>query len=205
MNRVQFNGKEVTPTKIVCVGRNYVDHIKELDNRVPDEPLIFTKHNSSISTEVRVIPGQLIDYEGEISFLVRGGAIVGVGFGLDLTLRDAQQRAKDEGLSWDRAKCFDGSAMFSGFVPFDGDLSALQMDLSVNGEARQQGSYHLMINKPEDLLTEIASFMTMQDNDILMTGTPKGVGPIHVGDRLHGRIHIDDRVLTEKSWVVQGR
>lgn len=203
MNTVRFNGVEVAPTKIVCVGRNYVDHIKELNNKIPEQPVIFSKHNSSISDVVRYQPEHVIHYEGEISFIVRDGKIAGVGFGLDLTMRDVQLQMQKNGLPWDRAKSFDGAALFSDFVQFDGDLSTLQMELSINGELRQQGSYELMINKPEFLLDEIGSFMTLQDNDILMTGTPKGVGPINAGDEIYGKVLQDGKPLVENRWTVK--
>jgi len=203
MNTVRFDGASVAPTKIVCIGRNYVDHIKELNNKVPEQPVIFSKHNSSISEVVRFQPGHVIHYEGEISFIVHDGKIAGVGFGLDLTMRDVQQQMQKNGLPWDRAKSFDGAALFSDFVRFDGDLSTLQLELSINGELKQQGSYELMINKPEFLLEEIGSFMTLQDNDILMTGTPKGVGPINPGDELYGCIKQDGKLLVENRWTVK--
>jgi len=203
MNSVRFDGTDVVPPKIVCIGRNYVDHIKELNNKVPEQPVIFSKPNSSISDVVRFQPGHVIHYEGEISFIIRDRTIAGVAFGLDLTIRDVQKQLQQNGLPWDRAKSFDGAALFSDFVRFDGELSTLQMELSINGELRQQGSYELMINKPEFLLDEIGSFMTLQDNDILMTGTPRGVGPINPGDEIYGRILQEGKPLVENRWTVK--
>lgn len=203
MNTVRFNGDEIAPMKIVCVGRNYVEHIEELNNKVPEQAVIFSKPNSSISNEVRFLPQEVIHYEGEITFLVRSGKIAGVGFGLDLTKRDLQKNLQQDGLPWERAKSFDGSAIFSEFVGFDGELSRLNMELSINGELKQQGGYELMLNKPEPLLEDIATFMTLQDDDLLMTGTPKGVGPIHKGDTISGRILQGDTVLVEASWTIE--
>ena len=202
MNTVRVDGKQVAPTKIVCVGRNYAEHVEELKHKMPDQPVIFSKHNSSISTEVRFHPQDLIHYEGEISFLIRGGNIAAVGFGLDLTKRTLQTQMQQNGLPWDRAKAFDGSAIFTEFVSFDGELRTLVMELSLNGEPRQRGDYDLMLNKPENLIAEISSFMTLQDNDLVMTGTPKGVGPIAKGDVIHGRIFQGGKVLVEESWTV---
>ena len=203
MNTVRFNGVEIAPMKIVCVGRNYVEHSEELDNKVPEQAVIFVKQNSSISNEVRFLPQEIIHYEGEITFLIRSGKIAGVGFGLDLTKRDLQKNLQQDGLPWERAKSFNGSAIFSEFVGFDGELSSLNMELSINGELKQQGGYDLMLNKPEFLLEDIATFMTLQDNDLLMTGTPKGVGPIHQGDNISGRILQGDNILVEAGWTVR--
>lgn len=203
MNTVRYEGKDVTPTKVVCVGRNYAAHVAELQGTVPKEAVIFAKPNSSISGEVRTHPQDVIHYEGEITFLVRSGRIAGVGFGLDLTKRDLQKELQQQGLPWERAKSFDGSAIFSDFVSLDGELSALEMELLINDELKQQGGYELMLNKPEFLLEDIATFMTLQDNDLLMTGTPKGVGPIEAGDRISGRILHGGQQRVEASWVVQ--
>lgn len=203
MNTVRMDGTDVAPSKIVCVGRNYVEHIEELKRKMPDQPVIFVKQNSSISKEVRFDPQDEIHYEGEISFLIRSGKIAGVGFGLDLTKRELQQVLQQNGLPWERAKSFDGSAVFSDFVSFDGVLTELELELSINGELKQQGSYELMLNKPEFLLKEIAGFMTLQDSDLVMTGTPKGVGPIRKGDKISGRILQGGKVLVEAEWVVR--
>ena len=203
MNTVRMDGTDVAPSKIVCVGRNYVEHIEELKRKMPDQPVIFVKQNSSISKEVRFDPQDEIHCEGEISFLIRSGKIAGVGFGLDLTKRELQQVLQQNGLPWERAKSFDGSAVFSDFVSFDGVLTELELELSINGELKQQGSYELMLNKPEFLLKEIAGFMTLQDSDLVMTGTPKGVGPIRKGDKISGRILQGGKVLVEAEWVVR--
>jgi len=203
MNTIRMEGVDVAPAKIVCVGRNYAEHVEELKRKMPDQPVIFVKQNSSISNEVRVHPRDTIHYEGEISFLIRDGKFAGVGLGLDLTKRELQTQIQQNGLPWERAKSFDGSAIFSDFVRFDGDLQSLEMELSINGELKQRANYELMLNKPEFLIKEISSFMTLQDNDLLMTGTPKGVGPIHVGDRISGRILQNGKALVEASWVVQ--
>jgi len=203
MNTIRMEGVDVAPAKIVCVGRNYAEHVEELKRKMPDQPVIFVKQNSSISNEVHAHPRDTIHYEGEISFLIRDGKFAGVGLGLDLTKRELQTQIQQNGLPWERAKSFDGSAIFSDFVRFDGDLQSLEMELSINGEPKQRANYELMLNKPEFLIKEISSFMTLQDNDLLMTGTPKGVGPIHVGDRISGRILQNGKALVEASWVVQ--
>lgn len=203
MNTITMDGQPVVPAKIVCVGRNYAAHIEELQRPMPAQPVIFVKQNSSISDVVRFHPEDVIHYEGEITFLVRAGKLAGVGLGLDLTKRELQQHLQQNGLPWERAKSFDGAAVFSEFVSFDGEVTELEMELSVDGEPMQRGGYELMLFKPEFLLQEISGFMALQDNDLLMTGTPKGVGPINIGDTIHGRILQHGEALVEASWQVQ--
>jgi 2-keto-4-pentenoate hydratase/2-oxohepta-3-ene-1,7-dioic acid hydratase in catechol pathway len=203
MNTVRFDGEDVVPSKIVCVGRNYAEHIEELGNTVPGQAVIFCKPNSAISGSVRFDPQHDIHYEGEISFIVRAGKIAGVGLGLDLTMRDVQQPLQQQGLPWERAKSFDGAACFSQFVGFNGVLAGLELELTINGELKQRGGYDLMLHKPEFLLEDIGGFMTLEDNDILMTGTPRGVGPIKAGDEIRGSIRQNGTPLVEARWQVQ--
>ena len=145
----------------------------------------------------------LCHYEGEITFIVRNGKFVGVGFGLDLTLRDIQKRLREEGLPWEKAKAFDGSAVFSEFVSFNGDIMRLGVEFFINGELKQKGDVSLMINKPQEILDDAKRFFTFVDNDLLMTGTPKGVGTFNRGDEFLGRILYNNEVIVEKSWVVK--
>ena len=202
MNVVVFDSKPRTPSKIVCVGRNYVEHIAELNNEVPDSMILFNKPNSALSSTLRYVDEDC-HFESEISFLVEAGRFVGVGFGLDLTKRALQAQLKAKGLPWERAKAFDGAAVFSDFAPFDGDVSSLRLELFVNEKLTQAASPALMIHKPDAILAEIKSFMTLHDNDIVMTGTPKGVAPYKRGDVFTGKIHTASRVLIEKTWVVE--
>ena len=202
MNTVHMDGQTVVPSKVVCVGRNYAAHIKELNHAPPEHPVIFVKPNSAISGEVRYQPGDVIHYEAEIALLVRDGQFAGVGLGLDLTKREIQTYLKQNGLPWERAKGFDGAAVFSEFVSLDGQLSSLTLELSVNGEVKQHGGYELMLFKPEALLMEVSGFMTLEDNDLLMTGTPKGVGPIRKSDHLQGRILNGTEELVVAEWNV---
>jgi len=202
MNYILFAGKKVYPSKILCIGRNYVAHIEELNNDTPSEPVFFMKPNSSISHEIRSLQDEHIHYEAEISFIVESNELKGVGFGLDLTKRDVQDRLKLKGLPWERAKAFDGSAVFSEFVTFEGNVRDLRMELFINGSLVQQGGYELMMNKPDDILQEAATFLSFEDSDIIMTGTPRGVGPIHSGDTLIGKIFEKDKLVVEGCWVV---
>ena len=203
MKYIKLDKKEIFPSKIVCVGRNYVDHIKELNNEVPSEPIIFIKPNSSIANEIYSNTNDVIHYEGEISFLVKSGALFAVGFGLDLTKRAIQADLKAKGLPWERAKSFDNSAVFSEFVSFSGSISDLRMELYINGHLAQKAGYELMLNKPGDLLIEIKHFLSLEDGDLIMTGTPKGVGPIRPGDIFSGKIFEHERLIVEASWVVK--
>ncbi len=203
MNGVVFDGEVVYPSKIVCIAKNYVEHINEFDGKAPSEIALFIKPNSSISDDVKKPAMGLCHYEGEITFVIREGKLAGVGFGLDLTLRDIQKKLRDEGLPWEKAKAFDGSAVFSDFVSFDGDILKLGIEFFINGELRQKGDVSLMINKPQEILDDAKRFFTFVDNDLLMTGTPKGVGSFNVGDEFLGRILYGNSVIVEKSWVVK--
>jgi 2-keto-4-pentenoate hydratase/2-oxohepta-3-ene-1,7-dioic acid hydratase in catechol pathway len=201
MNSVQLAGRTIYPSKIVCIGRNYVNHIKELGNEVPKEPVIFLKPNSSISIQIHAGTSDLIHYEGEISFLVMAGELRGVGFGLDLTKREIQSRLKAKGLPWERAKAFDHSAVFSEFVSWDKNTDDLRLELVINGTPAQKGGCDLMLNKPRDILQEALNFLSFEDGDIIMTGTPEGVGPISQGDTFSGKIFEKEKLIIEKSWI----
>lgn len=201
MKSLSFADQAVFPSKIVCVGRNFVDHILELGNEVPTEPVIFLKPNTAIGDDLLSARDEEIHYEGELSFIIRNGQIAGVGFGLDLTKRRLQKHLKDKGLPWERAKAFDGAALFSKFVPIDENLSALSLRLNIDGKLRQSGDYTLMINKPEALIMNIQKFCTLLDNDIVMMGTPKGVGKIEKGQLFEGAVFNGAELLIEKSWT----
>jgi len=202
-NWIIFDGDKVSPSKVVCVGRNYVEHIKELDNEVPEQPVIFIKPNSSISDEIYVHETDEIHYEGEISLLIENGCIRGVGFGLDLTKRKIQSELKGKGLPWERAKAFNRSAVFSDFVKIGEEVSHLRIVLHINGVLKQASGCKFMINTPAALLQEISTFMTLDDGDVVMTGTPQGVGEIHDGDTFTGKIFNGDESLLERTWLVR--
>ena len=203
MKSISLEGKETFPSKIICIGRNYVDHIKELGNEIPEEPVIFIKPNSSIATAIESGESGEIHFEGEISFLVRSAELFGVGFGLDLTKRKLQSRLKARGLPWERSKAFDGAAVFSEFVAFEGQVSDLRLELYINDRLVQQGGCELMIYKPDEILAEIKSFLSLEDGDLIMTGTPAGVGPLQPGDQFNGKVFEKDTLIVEDSWVVQ--
>ena len=197
LNSVILDGQEVFPSKIICVGRNYVEHIKELNNDIPTEPVIFLKPNSAIDQTLRCDDRDAIHYEAEICFLIKDGKLNGVGFGLDLTKRDLQTQLKMKGLPWERAKAFNSSAVFSEFSLYAGAISDLRLELWINGTIRQQANVDLMIHKPNDLLAEINTFISCEDNDIIMTGTPKGVGIVRSQDQFIGKIFASNTPLIE--------
>lgn len=203
MKPIKLQQKDIYPSKIVCIGRNYVDHIKELGNEMPTEPVIFLKPNSAIATVIQSAEESAIHYESEITFMVRAGQLAAVGFGLDLTKRDLQSRLKSKGLPWERSKAFDGAAVFSEFVDCPADISQLRLELSINDSLIQAGGCDLMINKPDAILAETEAFLSYDDGDLIMTGTPAGVGPLKKGDVFVGSIFDGDKLLIKAEWTVQ--
>ena len=203
MNTVKLDGQAITPSKVVCIGRNYVARIEELNNDMPTEPVIFIKANSAITDKLVFNTKDAVHYEGELSFLIRSNRIYAVGFGLDLTKRDVQANIKAKGLPWERAKSFDKSAVFSQFITFTGSVDALNIELSINGSVVQKASVSLMLTKPKAIIDEVIQFVSFEDNDILMTGTPKGVGAIELGDVFNAKVFDKNKLLIEKEWIVQ--
>lgn len=203
MKNIDLQGQDIFPSKVVCIGRNYSEHIAELNNETPEEMVFFLKPNSAISQKLIFPKGhESCHYEAEISFLIEEGKVSAVGFGLDLTLREVQSKLKEKGLPWERAKAFNNSAVFSKFVSFNDDISKLEVELYINDELKQKGDVSLMINKPSEIIDEAKSFLTFEDGDILMTGTPKGVGKFNVGDEFLGKILYDGKVLIEQRFKV---
>ncbi|QUM76568.1 fumarylacetoacetate hydrolase family protein [Moritella sp. 24] len=187
--------------KVVCIGRNYLDHIRELGNEIPEQSLLFMKPSTAlvgIDTPLS-IPKDLGEChnELEIALLIKSPItkgdtinlaemIWGVGLGLDLTLRDLQANLKSKGQPWERAKAFDDSCPVTPFVPlseFD-NLNQLEFKLSVNDKVRQEGDTSKMMRSIEALLTEITLCFTLLPGDIVLTGTPAGVGVLNSGDKL---------------------
>ena len=203
MKPVKWDGADIFPSKIICIGRNYVDHIKELGNEVPKEPVIFIKPNSAISTDIQAGDSDEIHYEAEISILIHSGKLAAIGLGLDLTKRELQSRLKSKGLPWERSKAFDGAAVFSEFVSFNCHTDKLRLELRINDRLVQQGGCQLMIYKPVEIMAEVKSFLSLEDGDLIMTGTPAGVGVVHAGDRFNSRIYDDEKQMVEASWVVK--
>ncbi|MGA0558443.1 fumarylacetoacetate hydrolase family protein [Larkinella sp. VNQ87] len=198
--------------KIIAVGRNYAEHIKELNNEQPDDPVIFTKPETAL-----LRPGdpffypdfsQDVHYEVEILVRIsRTGKNIDqkfahryydeIGVGIDFTARDLQSKLKAKGLPWDLAKGFNGSAPMSPFIPKTDfpDLRNLNFRLDVNGETRQAGNTSMMLYDIDYLISFVSNYFMLLQGDILFTGTPKGVGPVKVGDRLTA--YIEDRKMLE--------
>jgi 2-keto-4-pentenoate hydratase/2-oxohepta-3-ene-1,7-dioic acid hydratase in catechol pathway len=202
MKTIKYKNKKLEVSKVVCIGRNYVEHIEELGNEIPSSMVVFNKPNSAISDTLYYFSEQC-RFEGEICFLIRNSKIEAVGFGIDLTHADVQNHLKSKGLPWERAKAFDRSAVLSEFVPLHEDISTLNMKLFINDELVQFATYDLMMYKPDTMLSEIQSFMTLEDNDIIMSGTPKGVGTYSIGNKFVGQVFSDETLLVEAIWVVQ--
>ena len=203
MKTIIVDGKRVAPSKVVCVGRNYVEHIQELNNEMPTSIVIFMKPNSAVS-EILVSGKNPLHYEGEISFLIKQGRVSAVGFGLDLTNRIVQNELKEKGLPWERAKAFDGAGVFSPFVSIDeSEVEKLSMQLWINGVLTQEGGIDFMIHKPLEIIEEINSFSSLIDNDIVMSGTPKGVGSFKSGDIFVGKIFVGKKEIVSKEWITK--
>lgn len=199
MKTIRFSVSKISPSKVICIGRNYVEHIQELNNEIPSSMVVFNKPNSAITDTLRFISPDT-RFEGEICFLMIHGKIAGIGFGLDLTKADLQNYLKAKGLPWERAKGFDGSAVLGDFVPFDVPINSLRMTLHINGTLAQEATYELMIYKPLEMIEEIKSFMSFEDGDIIMSGTPKGVATYKIDDEFVGRIYSNERLLIESRW-----
>ncbi len=190
--------------KIIAIGRNYAEHIKELQNERPDEPVVFLKPDTALLRDNAPFyyPDFSKDIHHEVEILLKiskEGKNIDpafahkyydeIGIGIDFTARDLQQKCKTKGLPWEIAKAFNGSAPVSAFVPKAGyDLSNLDFSLRINGEIRQQGNTKLMLFNFDTIIAYVSRFFTLKTGDIVFTGTPQGVGPVQVGDRLEASI-----------------
>ncbi|CAI3790262.1 putative protein YcgM [Pseudomonas sp. MM227] len=185
--------------KVVCIGRNYAEHAKELDNPIPTEPLLFIKPSSCVVPlqETFTIPTDrgAVHYEAEIAVLLGKSlstrpsaeevidAISGFAPALDLTLRDVQARLREKGLPWEIAKSFDGAAVIAPFVSADSfpDLTDIPIRLTIDGDVRQDGNSNLMLNPIVPMIQYMAGCFSLQAGDVILTGTPAGVGPLEIG------------------------
>lgn len=191
--------------KIICVGRNYAAHIKELQNERPDQPILFMKPDSSVLLKKHpfFIPDFSDDIQYEVEILVRikkVGKYIDrkfartyydeIGLGIDFTARDVQSKLKAKGLPWEKAKAFDGSAVIGNFLPVDslGDVNAINFSLVRNGNTVQNGNTSLMLWKIDDLIEYISKYFTLKIGDVIFTGTPAGVGRVSPNDELIGFI-----------------
>ena len=188
--------------KIICIGRNYLDHAKELNNPVPKEPLIFMKPSTALLIKNRPLyyPEFTNDLHYEVELVVKiskNGRNVSsefahkyyneIGLGIDFTARDIQTKCKEKGHPWEKAKAFDHSALISEFVPLgDKNIQDLHFHLNKNGDKVQSGYTGNMIFKVDELITNISKYFKLQFGDLIFTGTPAGVGPLKIGDKLEG-------------------
>ena len=187
--------------KIICIGRNYVDHIHELQNAIPEDPVIFQKPDTALLKDNAPFyyPDFTQDLHHEVELVVKINKMGKnidekfahkyyneIGIGIDFTARDLQSKLKSKGLPWELAKAFDGSAPISEFIPKTefADLQNLNFHLDVNGQTRQQGNTSLMLFKIDYIISFVSRFFTLKTGDLLFTGTPKGVSPVKVGDTL---------------------
>jgi len=207
LNTVLLNNRPITPSKIVCIGRNYVEHIKELGNEIPTEMVVFFKPNSAISTKLSAFHQEPLHYEGELCFLYQQGKFTAIGFGLDLTKRGLQKKLKDKALPWERAKAFNGSALFSDFISIQSNneelMEKFSLELSINDKLIQAGDVTKMMVKPDKILAELQQFVTLEDGDIVMTGTPKGVGQVNAEDVFVGKVLLSGIEITRATWLAQ--
>ncbi|WP_445356531.1 fumarylacetoacetate hydrolase family protein [Microbulbifer sp. ANSA002] len=203
--------------KIICVGRNYADHAAELNNPVPEEPLLFIKPATAaveMAKPIHLPTGRgSCHFEGELALLIGKKltdanatevppAIAGLGLSLDLTLRDLQAQLKQAGHPWEKAKGFDNSCPLSSFVKLDWlpDWDKLSYSLWLNGEQRQCGKTEHMLTPILDLVAYISSYFTLEPGDVVLTGTPAGVGELHHGDKLMMQLQ-DDWLQVETEVV----
>lgn len=190
--------------KVICVGRNYAAHAKELNNAVPQEPILFIKPFSTVVPfeEPIQVSGAMhpIHYEIELAVLIgktiknadtvtASNAIDGIGLALDLTMRELQQELAAKGQPWEKAKSFDASCPMSQIINIeDINLAKLGFNLFINGELRQQGNSNQMLTPIVALVEYASRYFTLQQGDILITGTPAGVGRLNPGDTLKANI-----------------
>jgi len=203
MNSVNYDGEKCFPSKIVCVGLNYINHIKEVDHSLPTEPVLFIKPNSSISSTLESQNYDGFHYEGEISFIVKDSGIAGIGFGFDVTKRNLQNELISKSLPWERSKAFDASAVFTDFISFNCEFDDISMILMKNDVIVQEGAVTSMLFKPEHLLENIKQSFSLEDYDILMTGTPSGIGNFITGDVFTCKICCKNDVLINKQYIVE--
>lgn len=201
MNTIVFGEREIRPGKIICVGKNYAAHIEEMNSMPSEQMTVFMKPATSITAKLIAERDEPVHFEGEICLLIKSGDVSGVGFGLDLTKRNLQSKLKEAGLPWERAKAFDGAALFSPFVAAPENLDALVMELHIDNELRQRGGPPQMLYPPDVIVEELNRFLTLEDGDIIMTGTPSGVGPIPKSSQFYGRILHNDLEITSASWT----
>ena len=189
--------------KFICIGRNYAAHAAELQHSVPEEPVFFMKQENAITRRNRpfFLPdfSERVDYETEIIVKInRLGKCIQekfaplyydeIGLGVDFTARDLQRKCIEQGEPWEIAKAFDGSAVVGKFLPKSmfADVQNINFHLLLNGQKVQEGNSRDMLFTIDRIIAYVSRFMTLKTGDIIFTGTPVGIGPVHINDRLQG-------------------
>jgi 5-carboxymethyl-2-hydroxymuconate isomerase len=202
---IPATGQAFSVGKILCIARNYVEHARELGNEVPASPVIFMKPSTALLADggVFTIPAYSSNchHEAELAVLIGTGGqsipvdralehVAGYGVGIDFTLRDVQDELKKKGHPWEIAKAFDGACPLSAFAPASSvsDPGDLEVMLEVNGQVRQQGSTSLMIHSVAAIISHMSGIFTLEPGDVILTGTPAGVGAVKPGDRITTRV-----------------
>ena len=200
--------------KIICIGRNYANHAKEMNSAVPEVPMFFMKPDTALLPKKNPFfyPNFTKDLHFECEIVIKinklGKNIAEkyaheyydhIGLGIDFTARDLQQKCKDKGHPWEIAKAFEHSAPLGDkFIPLEGkDINNINFKLEKNGETVQEGNTKDMIFNVDQLISYVSKFMTLKIGDLIFTGTPEGVGPVQIGDRLTGYIE-DEKLLDLK-------
>jgi 2-keto-4-pentenoate hydratase/2-oxohepta-3-ene-1,7-dioic acid hydratase in catechol pathway len=188
--------------KVICIGRNYSEHAKELNNPVPDEPVFFLKPDTAVLKDNAAFyhPDFSNDIHHEVELVLRVSKagkhiseefalnyIDAITVGIDFTARDVQQKCKEKGLPWEKAKAFDGSAPIGTLVSFNADKEYI-FSVDVNGETRQTGNSSDMLFSFRQIMAYVSQFVTLKTGDLIFTGTPAGVSRISIGDRIVAKI-----------------
>jgi 2-keto-4-pentenoate hydratase/2-oxohepta-3-ene-1,7-dioic acid hydratase in catechol pathway len=190
--------------KILCVGRNYSEHAKELGNAVPENPVIFSKPDTALlkNNEAFYLPSFSSDVHHEIELVIKINKVgkkiqekfarnyfSEIGLGIDFTARDVQSELKSKGLPWELAKAFDGSAPIGNFINIENmDLKNIDFSLKKNGQIVQKGNTAQMIFSFEQIVSFVSQYFTLKVGDLIYTGTPAGVSQVNIGDKLEGYI-----------------
>ena len=191
--------------KILCIGRNYANHARELSNPVPAEPVVFLKPDSALlrNNDPFFLPDFANSFHHEVEIVVRINRLGKnieerfahryydqIGLGIDFTARDLQEKLRQKGLPWEKSKAFDSSAVISKFIDKEhyADINNLNFRLEVNGEVRQQGNTSDMLFSIDQIIAHVSKYFMLKIGDLIYTGTPAGVGPVKTGDRLKGFI-----------------
>lgn len=191
--------------KIICIGRNYAAHIEELKNETPGNPVVFLKPDTALLKNGAAFYypdfSKNIHHEAELVLKInKEGKYIQkkfahryyeeIGLGIDFTARDLQDQCKAKGLPWEIAKAFNGSAPIGDFIPVSEipNLESIDFHLTINGEIKQQGNTSLMLFNFDTIIEYVSQFFTLKKGDLIYTGTPAGVGPVKIGDRLEGFI-----------------